>query len=857
MVYATARRILPSPDQAEDVTQQSFLKLAQDGGARKSLPGWLHRVATNFALTLLRTETRRTQIESLRVHAAAAPAEASWQEVEPLIDAALEALPFEQRVPVIEHFLEGRTHDAIARDLGLTREAVGYRIRTGIEGIRAFLRKHGLDATAAMLAAGFAAVFSPAAEALPGSVASSLGKIAIGGAPLSHSGKAAGLAAAGMRSYALWGVIAMALLTGGIFLATRSDGGGVEPHANPAPPVVPPIAEAEKPEAEKAPPAAASEPVAAESESTETGAPAPTGRRIAGIVVDDTGKPVAGAEVLLICHPESEADSLARVDDRLGPDWWQAPVSGVLTAADGRFEFTDVPEGVDASLTVFKKGLYANEKWLSPEGIGGVKSPDKEDALVVKLASGAVLHGVVYARDGAPVSDGVVSVYHSYNTEGHAGNGGFAATDADGHFRLPIHGRATEFTLRVNSVVHGQQFFSRVRAAAGGVELRYVETCSVRGTITWTDGSPAAGVVVCVDAEVPEPREIQMYSGWRSRIHIHTATGPGGEYEITALHPGFLWHIFVVDPAGGPTLSPQWEHRFELKPGETKSWDWAITRRIRVAGRVLTQRTGTPVPRISIGVTKDGKLLPSVHCETDAEGKYELFVNSGPGTYVIAPTPEGSWEDMTALIADSFGKTLELAGGEDLTLDLEMFEPIELAVRVLTSAGKPASAIQATVNVQLPAGKRFGMGSSYQLDAEGRHTFRIYHPVKQLSLEVTNFPTGPMVTLGPFTPAEGTTLPEEKIILPPVCSLKGTLLDATGAPHAAATVEILARFSDGTSQKLHARTDEQGRFAVKETLRAVPVTLHVSAKGQAEWTSAPLEPQPDEDLSLGDIVLGN
>jgi RNA polymerase sigma-70 factor (ECF subfamily) len=187
MVYGTARRILRSPDRAEDVAQECFLKLAQSAKSRKrSISGWLHRVSTNLAISQLRTQARRRRAESAHATNHTTPEEVSWREVEPWIDTAIEALPPEQRVPVVEHFLRGRTHEAIARELRVTRSAVGYRIRTGIASIRAFLKKRGLTTTTAVIAGGIATLHSSAVHAVPQSVAASLGKIALGGGPLAR-----------------------------------------------------------------------------------------------------------------------------------------------------------------------------------------------------------------------------------------------------------------------------------------------------------------------------------------------------------------------------------------------------------------------------------------------------------------------------------------------------------------------------------------------------------------------------------------------------------------------------------------------------------------------------------------------
>ena len=58
MVYSTAKRILQSPDHADDITQECFFKLAQISDSRpRRVGGWLHRVATNRAISLLRSSS--------------------------------------------------------------------------------------------------------------------------------------------------------------------------------------------------------------------------------------------------------------------------------------------------------------------------------------------------------------------------------------------------------------------------------------------------------------------------------------------------------------------------------------------------------------------------------------------------------------------------------------------------------------------------------------------------------------------------------------------------------------------------------------------------------------------------------
>src|SRR5687767_375107 len=104
VVYATGRRVLRDRAGAEDVTQETFLRLMRSPDrCSQSLGGWLHRLATRLALDALRSERsrrRREQTYDLPARAeedAARPGDApdliAWRELSPRIDEALSELP--------------------------------------------------------------------------------------------------------------------------------------------------------------------------------------------------------------------------------------------------------------------------------------------------------------------------------------------------------------------------------------------------------------------------------------------------------------------------------------------------------------------------------------------------------------------------------------------------------------------------------------------------------------------------------------------------------------------------------------------------------------------------------------------
>jgi RNA polymerase sigma factor (sigma-70 family) len=217
MVYGTCRRILGDSTAAEDATQACFLKLAEVPAAIKtSLPGWLHAVATRCALEMLRSDKRRTTREQRYAEQLPSVIEPDWDDIKPLIDEALGALPDKLKFPIIRHFYEGESHAAIARELSISRAAVSLRIKRGVALLRKGLRKRGVEIAAPVLSALLSANL---ACAVPTSVLAALGAIALKGPPATvfvASGTALTLGGA------FWAVSIFFFIAAGAFVGFRA-----------------------------------------------------------------------------------------------------------------------------------------------------------------------------------------------------------------------------------------------------------------------------------------------------------------------------------------------------------------------------------------------------------------------------------------------------------------------------------------------------------------------------------------------------------------------------------------------------------------------------------------------------------
>ena len=230
MVFAVCRRILGHVQDAEDACQATFLVLARKAASIRrtnSLPSWLHRVAYHVAADLSRDIARRHGREepATDIPAADTTDEMTWREVRAVLDEELHRLPERYRVPLILCYLEGKTRDEAAHELGCGLGTLKGRLERGRERLRGRLVRRGVSLSAALLSAVISE--SVASPAMPAMLAVSTTKAAV----LVAGGKAVtGLIAASVARLAeramriIW--IAKMKFMSGVLLAFALIGGG-------------------------------------------------------------------------------------------------------------------------------------------------------------------------------------------------------------------------------------------------------------------------------------------------------------------------------------------------------------------------------------------------------------------------------------------------------------------------------------------------------------------------------------------------------------------------------------------------------------------------------------------------------
>jgi RNA polymerase sigma factor (sigma-70 family) len=161
LVWGVCQRLLAHRQDAEDAFQTTFLVLARKAaaiGRRQLLANWLFGVAHRAALNVRGRQSRRAQQEQSRsdLSDVPAPRQIPWDDGRAVLDEELARLPEKYRLPLLLCGLEGMTHAEAGKSLGWPTGTVAGRLSRGRALLRARLRRRGVTAPAAALAAALA-----------------------------------------------------------------------------------------------------------------------------------------------------------------------------------------------------------------------------------------------------------------------------------------------------------------------------------------------------------------------------------------------------------------------------------------------------------------------------------------------------------------------------------------------------------------------------------------------------------------------------------------------------------------------------------------------------------------------------
>jgi RNA polymerase sigma-70 factor, ECF subfamily len=152
-VYRLAQRMTGSQQDAEDVVQETFLKAYKQLSrfeSRANFSTWLHRIAVNCSIDLIRSRPHREaghdtadleQFGGEDLDAARPSPERLMlsTEVQDRVNTAMSALSRMERAAFVLRHFEGRSIDEISQSLGLKTNATKHSIFRAVKKMRSAL----------------------------------------------------------------------------------------------------------------------------------------------------------------------------------------------------------------------------------------------------------------------------------------------------------------------------------------------------------------------------------------------------------------------------------------------------------------------------------------------------------------------------------------------------------------------------------------------------------------------------------------------------------------------------------------------------------------------------------------------
>lgn len=395
------------------------------------------------------------------------------------------------------------------------------------------------------------------------------------------------------------------------------------------------------------------------------------GKTASGRVVDEQGKPIAGAAVSLTSEEQSAAQ-----------ESYQA-----VTDAAGAFHLDHLAAG--------RFRLQAARSGFAPASVPGIEIPDEPGEVSleeIRMEAGAVIEGRVTDPRGAPVSQALV-----FAQKGEMPPSGDLPdespalreplmTGLDGRFRLNDLPRGVAFDFQVRRDGFAPANLPGVTAPTAEplrIELRPARRLT--GRVLDADGAPLAGATVLPIDTGAGLGEISLSLGGMDGGRGGTDTE--GFFTVSDLTPGVS--SFVVRASGyRPALLrnvPIPEDR-DAGPVEV-----TLEKGATLTGRVLDGR-GAPLAGAMVSVQADANgsfqvggwedvfLRIGLPAVTDAEGGYRIEGLVHGGHIASASTSEGR----------QVSQPVRIGPGEN-RLDLRLAAGVEVSGRVTGEDGAPVA----------------------------------------------------------------------------------------------------------------------------------------------------------------------
>ena len=588
MVQRVCRRMLSDPADADDAFQAVFLVLARKAGSLRraeDLKSWLYGVAVRTSLEARKRAARLRAREGARLddsRLAVAPSNPLF-ELRSLLDEELNRLPNRLREPLLLCELEGVSRREAARRLGLPEGTLSSRLARGRVMLRDRLTRRGVAVAA------LGAIFpAPAKAGSLGALADASTRLALkfaardaaaGSVPAAVASLAEGVLlmfqAAKLKTVLLaTSTLVAACLTAG--LAWGFVSGDDAPKSK---------AEARADDAKPAP------------------------IMLRGVVADESGEPVAGAEIL--ANPFGVLESRGVSD------------------AEGAFAI---------ALPVRLAGrplLLA--RTADDRGLGVFQSAEVDTAIRIVVKPGREVVAKVADEDGKPIADALVEVAGRGNgAKGSVHVLTHETTEADGEARLLIPVDAEVAWIVGKKEGRGLDFAEFGTHATPATVARGTPAGAIPETTALTLGAPRIVRIRAVDDAGQPVVGIALYPGWveksgrRGMLNYSTRA-----FLETTDRDGvavFDWLPESPAPVGFMPTTDDYAHRLVMvNPGEDLT-TIRLDPTVAIRGRVVLP-DGSPAAGVTVLARGSGRgnSYGSGRARTAADGSYAMKVAPNEG----------------------------------------------------------------------------------------------------------------------------------------------------------------------------------------------------------------------------------
>jgi RNA polymerase sigma factor (sigma-70 family) len=155
MVYASCCRQLENREMAEDATQAVFVLLSQKAGAvrHSNLAGWLLTTARYTCAKMRKMEQRRVRRETAAAMERSHSCESGENELLAVLDDGLARLRGSDRQAIALRYFQERSLGEVGESLGISEEAARKRVNRGVEKLRNFFARKGINISTGVLPA--------------------------------------------------------------------------------------------------------------------------------------------------------------------------------------------------------------------------------------------------------------------------------------------------------------------------------------------------------------------------------------------------------------------------------------------------------------------------------------------------------------------------------------------------------------------------------------------------------------------------------------------------------------------------------------------------------------------------------